>query len=123
QEQVTRRIVFEKAGQRFTGSPLRSTPDMNTIRQGREALRNVLTLVGDTAERNGNLAVRECTIGDLAVAAPLSGLDYFGEVPWTEVPAAAEWYLRIKSRPGFRSLLADRVPGQPPTPSYGELDF
>jgi glutathione S-transferase len=123
QDQVTRRIVFEKGGQRFTGAAQRSAPDMNIIRQGREALRPALKTVGEAAETNGNLACRECTIADLAVAAHLSALDYFGEVPWADFPAAAEWYLRIKSRPSFRTLLGDRVPGQPPTTSYAELDF
>ena len=37
-------------------------------------------------EINGYLAMRECTLGDLAVAAHLSALDYFGEVPWTDYP-------------------------------------
>lgn len=122
-EQVTQKIVFEKATQRFTGAPARRVPDMNIIRGGREALLRSLKEIGAAAERNGNLASRECSLGDLAVAAHLSALDYFGEVPWTEFPAAAEWYLRIKSRPSFRTLLADRVPGQPPTANYAELDF
>ncbi len=122
-DQVTRRIVFEKGGQRFTGAAQRSAPDMNVIRQGREALRAALKALGDAAESRGNLAARECTIADLAVAAHLSALDYFGEVPWTDYAYTAEWYVRIKSRPSFRTLLADRVPGQPPTTSYAELDF
>ena len=29
----------------------------------------------------------------------------------------------MKSRPGFRSLLADRVPGLQPAPVYADLDF
>jgi glutathione S-transferase len=123
QDQVTRRIVFEKAAPRFTGAAQRSAPDMNVIRQGREALRTALKRMGDASDANGNLAARECTIADLAVAAHLSALDYFGEVPWTEFPNTAEWYIRIKSRPAFRTLLGDKVPGQPPTASYAELDF
>ncbi|MEI9929615.1 MAG: hypothetical protein WDM89_03355 [Rhizomicrobium sp.] len=57
------------------------------------------------------------------MAAHLSALDYFGEVPWSEFPQAGEWYVRMKSRPAFRSLLADRLPGQPPVMHYAELDF
>jgi len=120
---VTRRIVFEKGAQRYTGAVARTAPDMNVIRQGREALRVLLPAIGQSAEANGNLALRECTLADLAVAAHLSVLDYFGEIPWTEYPQTAEWYLRIKSRPAFRTLLSDRVPGQPPTANYAELDF
>lgn len=122
-DQVTRRIVYEKGAQRYTGTASRGAPDMNIIRQGREALRFTLKTIGQAAEANGNLAVRECTLADLAVAAHLSALDYFGEIQWAEYPPAAEWYVRIKSRPAFRTLLSDRVPGQPPTASYAELDF
>src|SRR5580698_6594522 len=112
-EQVTQRIVYEKAGQRYTGAPGRRAPDMNIIRQGREELKLALSAISRAVESNGNLAV----------AAHLSTLDYFGEVPWSEFSTAAEWYVRLKSRPSFRSLLADRVPGQPPCAHYAELDF
>jgi glutathione S-transferase len=122
-EQVTQRILYEKAGQRFTGAPARRAPDMNVIRQGRDELKLALGAIGQAVERNGNLAARDCTLGDLAVAAHLSALDYFGEVPWSDFAAAGEWYVRMKSRPSFRSLLSDRVPGQPPVSNYAELDF
>jgi glutathione S-transferase len=121
-DSVTRRIVYEKASQRFTGAANRRAPDMDVVRQGREALKAALVTIGETAERNGYLAARECTLADLAVAAHISALDYFGEVPWADFPLAAEWYVRMKSRPSFRSLLADRVPGQPPVSHYAELD-
>ena len=122
-EQVTQRIAYEKGGQRFTGAPHRRAPDMNLIRAGREELRVSLPAIGHAAETNGYLAGRAPSLGDFAVAAQLSVLDYLGEVPWTEFPAAAEWYVRIKSRPSFRSLLGDRVPGQPPASHYADLDF
>ena len=75
------------------------------------------------AEAHGFLAGRDLSLADLAVAAHLSALDYFGEVPWAEFPHLAEWYMRMKSRPSFRPLLSDRVPGQPPVSHYAELDF
>ena len=80
------------------------------------------SVIGGHAESNGCLASRDCTLGDLAVAAHLSAIDYFGEVPWAEFPAVAEWYMRMKSRPSFRTLLGDRVPGQPPVSHYADLD-
>ena len=122
-EQVTQRIVYEKAAPKYTGAGFSRAPDMNVIRAGREELKLALKQIGAAAETNGNLACRETTLGDLAVAAHLSALDYFGEVPWTDFPAAAEWYVRMKSRPSFRSILLDRVPGQPPVSHYAELDF
>ncbi len=122
EEAVTRRVVYEKGSQRFTGAHHKRAPDMNVIRVGRDALRPALEQIGNMAEHNGYLACRHCVLGDLAVAAQLSALDYFGEVPWDDFAAAAEWYVRMKSRPSFRSLLADRVPGQPPVSHYAELD-
>ena len=121
-ENVTRKVVYEKASQRFTGASAKRAPDMMLIRDGREALKTALAEIGAAADRNGYLAARECTLGDFAVAAHISALDYFGEVPWAEYPPATEWYMRMKSRPSFRSLLADRVPGQPPISHYAELD-
>jgi glutathione S-transferase len=121
-DSVTRRIVYERASQRYTGSTARRAPDMEIVRAGREALRTALGNIGAMAEQNGCLASRDCSLGDLAVAAHLSALDYFGEVPWSDFPAVAEWYMRVKSRPAFRTLLADRVPGQPPVSHYADLD-
>lgn len=122
-EQVTQRIVYEKAAPRHTGAGFSRAPDMNAIRAGREELKIALKTIGAATESNGNLACRETTLGDLAVAAHLSALDYFGEVPWGDFSAANEWYVRMKSRPAFRSILSDRVPGQPPVSHYAELDF
>ncbi|MCC5956341.1 MAG: glutathione S-transferase family protein, partial [Natronohydrobacter sp.] len=34
-----------------------------------------------------------------------------------------EWYAKIKSRPAFRTLLADTLPGMPPPAHYADLDF
>ncbi|MBN9534351.1 MAG: glutathione S-transferase family protein [Alphaproteobacteria bacterium] len=123
QEDVTRKVVYEKASRRFTGAAPRRTPDMNVIRQGRETLSQTLGMIGETSERIGYLAAKQCTIADLAMAAHISALDYFGEIPWLDFPATAEWYVRVKSRPSFRPLLSDRVPGQPPAQNYAELDF
>ena len=62
-EQVTQRIVYEKAGQRFTGAPGRRAPDMNVIRAGREELKLALAAIGQAAEANGNLAGRAPVAG------------------------------------------------------------
>jgi glutathione S-transferase len=122
-EQTTKRIVFEKASQAHTGSIMRRPPNMDIVRAGRDALKVNLQRLGSIAETRGFLAGRDVSLADLALAAHLSALDYYGEIPWPECPQLTEWYIRIKSRPSFRPLLADRVPGQPPVPHYAELDF
>ena len=37
--------------------------------------------------------------------------------------AVKDWYAKVKSRPSFRTLLADQVPGFPPPQHYADLDF
>ena len=46
-----------------------------------------------------------------------------GEIDWAESTQAKEWYQRLKSRPSFRPLLAERVRGVTPVSHYADLDF
>jgi glutathione S-transferase len=98
-------------------------PDSNAVRAGREALRAHLghmeTLLGD---RNW-LAGERLSVADLGAAAHLSIHDYFGEVPWADFAQVKTWYMKLKSRPCFRPLLADRQPGMAPAAHYTDLDF
>jgi len=50
-------------------------------------------------------------------------MDYLGEIDWNEYPQAKDWYQRVKSRPSFRPLLADKVRNLPPVAHYADLDF
>ena len=63
------------------------------------------------------------TFADLAAAAHLSAVDYLGDMHWSESEPAKAWYARVKSRPSFRALLSDQVPGVPPSSHYADLDF
>ncbi|MBC6983615.1 glutathione S-transferase family protein [Caulobacter sp. 17J80-11] len=98
-------------------------PDMPAMRAGREALRRHLGYFDELLQARDWLAGRRLSLADIAAAAHLSVLDYFGEVPWRDYPALKTWYSRIKSRPCFRPLLADRQPGIPPAEHYDDLDF
>ena len=69
------------------------------------------------------LAGNEMTLADFAAAAHLSALDYISDVDWNRSQNVKDWYAKIKSRPSFRSLLADQVPGFPPSAHYTDLDF
>ena len=122
-DEITKRIVFEKASRNQTGSLIQRPPSMEIVREGRKALEAHLPDLEMLSEERGYMAGREVSLADLALAAHLSALDYFGEVPWSDNNAIAEWYMRLKSRPSFRPLLSDRLPGQPPVPHYADLDF
>ena len=98
-------------------------PEYGAMRQGREALRLHLGYIETLLPHRNWLAGEALSLGDFAAAAHLSVIDYFGDVPWTDFPAVKTWYMRIKSRPCFRPLLADRWPGMPPAADYDNLDF
>jgi glutathione S-transferase len=117
------RLVQEKVYKRFGWSPGQaSAPDMTAIRLAMEAIKLHLDYVGRLADRRGWLA-GELSLADMAAAAHFSCVDYLGDVPWDDFPAAKDWYMRIKSRPCFRPLLADRLPGMNPADGYADLDF
>lgn len=63
------------------------------------------------------------SLADFAAAAHLSALDFIGDVDWSLSAPAKDWYARMKSRPSFRGVLADRVPGVVPPQHYLDLDF
>ena len=98
-------------------------PDLYNMRQGRDALRVHLIYVEKLLQARDWLAGRRLSLADFAAAANISILDYFGDIPWRDFPALKTWYMRIKSRPTFRPLLADRWPGLAPSSNYDDLDF
>ena len=98
-------------------------PDLYNMRQGRDALRIHLIYIEKLLQARDWIAGRRLSLADFAAAANISILDYFGDIPWRDFPALKVWYMRIKSRPTFRSLLADRWPGLAPSSNYDDLDF
>ena len=98
-------------------------PEARALRSGREALKSHLTMMESLLTRRDALAGRRISQADIVAAAHLSVLDYFGEVSWAAYPAAKTWYMKLKSRPSFRPLLADRFPGVQASAWYHDLDF
>jgi glutathione S-transferase len=101
----------------------RGNPDATAMRAGYANIRHHLQYLGWLAETRKWLAGSTMSLADFAAAAHLSALDYIGDVDWSVSPQARDWYARMKSRPNFRSLLADRVVGVTPPAHYADLDF
>ena len=118
--EVTSNVLGEKVLKRFLG---RGEPDAAAIRAGLRNIHTHLDYIGWLAERRTWLAGDTFSLADIAAAAHLSCLDYLDDVPWDQHEGAREWYARIKSRPSFRPLLADHIPGSPPPKHYADLDF
>jgi glutathione S-transferase len=120
--EVTREMLYEKVYARFSNAP-EHRPDTDLLRALRVNLQYHLSYIGFLAYQRRWLAGDDLSFADLAAASHLSCLDYLAEVPWDEHPGVKEWYMRMKSRPALRALLAERVPGTPPPVHYTELDF
>ena len=118
--EVTENLVGEKMMKRFLGL---GEPDSTAIRAGLTNIHHHLDYIGYLVERRSWLAGEEMTLADAAAAAHLSSVDYLGDVPWDDHPVAKDWYARIKSRPSFRPILADHIPGAAPAKNYADLDF
>jgi glutathione S-transferase len=98
-------------------------PDTEAMRAARTNIRYHLAYIGWLVQTRDWLAGERLSLADLAAAAHLSAADYLGDVPWNENEPAKNWYARVKSRPSFRTLLADTLAGLPPAKSYADLDF
>ncbi|ADP69805.1 Glutathione S-transferase domain protein [Rhodomicrobium vannielii ATCC 17100] len=101
----------------------RLAPDLPAIRACRSNLRYHLSYISFLSDQRKWLGGDHISFADVAAAAQLSVMDYLSEIPWTEFPEAKAWYQRLKSRPSFRSILADRIPGFSPPETYADLDF
>jgi glutathione S-transferase len=118
--EVTENLVGEKIMKRTIGE---GQPNSQAIRAGHANLPHHLDYIGYLVDRRRWLAGEYFSIADITAAAHLSTLDYLGDVPWEQNDLAREWYARIKSRPSFRAILADHVPGLAPPKHYADLDF
>ena len=123
-DEVSGPVVMERVYKRYipAGSG-GGSPDMETLRAAKSNIRYHLAYIGWLSRTRDWLAGANLTYADLAAAAHLSAVDYLGDVPWDEDETARNWYARIKSRPSFRVLLNEALPGLPPAPNYANLDF
>ena len=122
--EVTNWLVTEKVYKRYLPRERGGgAPDMDLVRAARANIRIHLRYISYLAGNRKWLAGDHLSHADLAAAAQLSCVDFLGDVPWEENETAKLWYARVKSRPAFRSLLADRLPGLSPAAVYADLDF
>jgi glutathione S-transferase len=118
--EVTVNLLDQKILRRLSGN---GGPDSQAIRAGNANIHYHLEYIAWLADRRNWLAGDDFSLADIAAAAHLSALDYIGDVPWDRHADAKNWYARVKSRPSFRALLADGLPGISPPAHYADLDF
>ena len=118
--QVTQKLLRERLIKKISGAGF---PDSKNVKEGAKRIKYHLDYMAWLLERRRWLAGDVMTLADFAAASHLSCLDYISDVDWNRSSAIKDWYAKIKSRPAFRSILADQVPGFPPPRHYNDLDF
>ncbi len=118
--EVTSKLLYERVNRKMQGT---GYPDSKNVKSGASRIKYHLDYMAWLLDQRRWLAGDSMTLADFAAAAHLSCLDYISDVDWDRHAAVKDWYVKIKSRPSFRPLLADYVPGFPPPRHYVDLDF
>lgn len=118
--EVTSKLLYERVNKKLMKT---GYPDSANVKAGARAIKYHLDYIGYLLEQRRWLAGDSLTLADFAAAAHLSSLDYICDVDWNRNANVKDWYAKIKSRPAFRTILSDQIPGFPPPAHYGDLDF
>ncbi len=118
--EVTSKLLYERVNKKVMG---RGFPDSGNVKAGAKAIKYHLDYMAWLLDHRRWLAGDAMSLADFAAAAHLSALDYISDVDWNRSEVVKDWYAKIKSRPAFRSILADQIPGFPPPSHYADLDF
>ena len=118
--EVTGYLLEEKLIKRELRS---GAPDPSVLRIAKANLNEHLAYFSWLLATRRWLAGDIMTLADFALAAHFSVLDYMGDIDWEKAGEAKDWYARIKSRPAFKPLLDDMIPGFAPPSHYQDLDF
>jgi len=119
-DEVTSKLLYERVNKKMMNQGF---PDSRNVKDGAKAIKYHLDYMTWLLDHRRWLAGDKMTLADFAAAAHLSALDYISDVDWNRSDVVKDWYAKIKSRPAFRSILADQVPGFPPPRHYNDLDF
>lgn len=117
---VTSKLLYERVNKKIMGL---GYPESRNVKAGAQKIKYHLDYLGWLLDQRRWLAGDVMTLADFTAAAHLSCLDYISDVDWNRNANVKDWYAKIKSRPAFRSLLADQLPGFPPPLHYADLDF
>ena len=118
--EVTSKLLYERVNRKLMGT---GYPDSKNVKAGAKAVKYHLDYMHWLLDHRRWLAGDVMTMADFTAAAHLSSLDYISDVDWNRSAVVKDWYATIKSRPAFRAVLADQVPGFPPPAHYADLDF
>ncbi|RCL00242.1 MAG: glutathione S-transferase [Candidatus Tokpelaia sp. JSC188] len=124
ENEIIRHLVRERIyKQEMPKSQGGGAPDSSILRTALSNIQPHMQYLNWLAANRDWLGGSSLSYADFAASATVSILDYMGEIEWTSYPMAHDWYARLKSRPSFRSILADRIRVMAPIAHYADLDF
>lgn len=118
--EVTRYMILEKIIKPAQGS---GAPNSDFIRAAKRNLESHMKYMEYLLDKNIYLSGEKVTLSDISAAAQLSVLDFTNDINWEKSHRIKEWYALMKSRPSFRSILHDLIPGIVPPMHYSDPDF
>lgn len=118
--EVTANLVYERVNKKIMRG---GYPDGRAVKTGAARIKYHMDYMTWLLDHRRWLAGDRMTLADFAAASHLSCLDYISDVDWNRSEIVKDWYAKVKSRPAFRSILADQIPGFIQPPHYANLDF
>mgnify|MGYP001291346213 CR=1 FL=1 len=112
-------IIYEKVFSRIVENIVPNSENIRAALQNLDFHSKYFNYLLD----NKNYFIKDkLTYLDLLAAANLSVLDYLGLLNLKTNKNVKEWYLKIKSRPSFKTLLKDQIVGLNPHENYKSID-
>lgn len=119
-EDATKHILNEKIYNFLT---TKEFPNASTLKICRTNLSHHLMYLNFLLTKKEWLGGNDFSLADIVASCHISSLDYINEINWDFYKELKDWYVVIKSKPSFRQILRDSIPGFTPSPQYRELDF
>lgn len=98
-------------------------PNSKHLRDVKIEISKYLAYFDERIEEYNWFGCESFQIADIAAAASISLIDYFGDVDWDDFENLQEWYRIVKSKPSMRKILQDEIKGFPPARHYKDPDF
>lgn len=118
--QVSKILIDEKIIRLMMRS---GSPRSDFLKMAKKNLNSHFKYLSDLLQDKSYIIGDQISCADIAASSHISVIDYFGEIDWNQWPEIKNWYSLIKSRPGFKSILQDEIPGFVPPLHYSVIDF
>ena len=118
--QVCLVMVYEKFLRMFRKE---GTPDIKILNLARKKLSYHIFYFSHLIKKRNFLLNDRVSVVDIALAAQISVIDYFGEINWCKYSDLSHWYRIVKSFSEFNVLFKERIAMFTPPKHYDSLDF